>query len=244
MATQTPAEIAARLDEDRDALAQSIEGLRDRLTPNVLLEDVIGYAQSNLAPYAKAVDGAVRANPLAAVLAGAAVAWLVLGRKGGPHPDAAREARTEAAAAAAAPAMAGLIPDSDLSAEQASLAEDWILTTPDATEAPQAAARPSGRLIEDSPLIAAGIGMAIGAAVGAALPRTAVEDRVLGPDRDLLLAQARAVLREEESRVAQTSVTFATTLASGLVASLASSLANTLASRVAATKDDAPKDRA
>ncbi len=248
VAKQTPAEIAARLDKDRDALARSIEGLRDRLAPETLLDDVIGYAKANIAPYAQAVDRTVRANPLAAVLAGAAVAWLVLGRKGGSQPDAAAHAAqtqvyADRADADQVWASASVLQDAERLQDQERLVEDWIRSTLEDTDAQQAAARQPGRLIEDRPLLAAGIGMAIGAAVGAILPRTAVEDRVLGPDRDLLLAQARAVLREEENRVTQSSVTFATTLASGLVASLASSLANTLASRVAAAKDDKPEGR-
>ncbi len=249
---QTPAEIAARLEEDREALSRSIEGLRDRLTPDVLLADVKGFAMTNIGPYAQAVDRTVRANPLAAVLAGAAVAWLVFGRLGGTDADvdAAQDdkAEPESGGRTDGPASASpFLMDTTAPQDQAGRVEDWIEDTLKGPDEPDATpAQRHGRLIEDRPLFAAGIGMAIGAALGAALPRTAVEDRLLGPDRDQLLAQARAVLRADEDRAAQSGVTFATTVASGVAASLASSLvstlATTLASKMNTAKDDEPKD--
>jgi ElaB/YqjD/DUF883 family membrane-anchored ribosome-binding protein len=76
-----PDDIAAMLERDRQDLAVSLEGLRSRLSPDLLISDAMGYAKANLGPYARALDGAVRANPMAAVATGVGLAWLVLGRR-------------------------------------------------------------------------------------------------------------------------------------------------------------------
>jgi ElaB/YqjD/DUF883 family membrane-anchored ribosome-binding protein len=216
------AEIAAQLDLDRAALAQTIEGLRNRLAPDMLMDDVISKAGATLTPYAQMAERRVRANPLAAILAGAGVAWLVLGRK---HTDPTGSAQGD---------EPGPAPVSDLNAART---EDLHPAHPLDEAAPQAAKLTMGRFVADQPLLAAGIGMAIGVAIGAAMPGTAVEDRLLGPDRDKLLAKARAAVRQQEDQTARTTAAIAATLAASLVSTLAAGWADKLSS-------DAQKDRA
>ncbi len=85
---QTTDDIAAMLERERQDLAASIDGLRTRLSVDALVGDALGYARTNAAPYASVLDSAVRANPLAAVMVGVGLAWLVLGRKGQTAPPA------------------------------------------------------------------------------------------------------------------------------------------------------------
>lgn len=49
----------------------------------------------------------------------------------------------------------------------------------------------------DQPLVAGAVALALGAAIGAALPRTRTEDATLGRTRDRMLDEADRVLREE-----------------------------------------------
>ena len=81
MTDQSPDAIAARLERERADLALSINGLRDCLSTDALVGDALAFARDNTASYARVLDGAVRANPMAAVMAGVGLAWLVLGRK-------------------------------------------------------------------------------------------------------------------------------------------------------------------
>ena len=83
---QTADEIAAMLERERQGLAASLGGLRSRLSADMLVDDAIGYLNANIGPYARSLDGAVRSNPMAAVLTGVGLAWLVLGRKRAPGP--------------------------------------------------------------------------------------------------------------------------------------------------------------
>ena len=55
----------------------------------------------------------------------------------------------------------------------------------------------AGRLADEQPLVLAALGVAVGAVLGAMLPPTRHEDRLLGDTRDDLLGSARGTLREQ-----------------------------------------------
>lgn len=56
------------------------------------------------------------------------------------------------------------------------------------------------QFIQDQPLIAAGLGLAIGAALGAVLPETELENRVVGERADEVKARARAAASEQAEK--------------------------------------------
>lgn len=69
---------------------------------------------------------------------------------------------------------------------------------------------------EDHPLVAGALAMAVGAAIGGALPRTRTEDELLGGTRDDLFDEAERIFEEElhkAQRVAQAAVDEAGTIA-------------------------------
>ncbi len=198
---RSPAAIAAQLENDRAALAQSIESLRDRLKPDAIMDDARDFARTNVAPFAQVLEGAVRANPVAAVLVGAGMAWLALGRRSSPDPALADTDRTWG-------------DDIETPLDIARHDLDEIAS---AALHPVDASHTTGHMIDDRPLLAAGIGMAVGVAVGAVLPGTATEDRLFGPGRDKLLAQAKSHLRQEQDKVARAGVDLAVRMASDLI---------------------------
>lgn len=271
----TPDEIAASLERERNELSANIEGLRDRLSLEALVGDALGYAQANMAPYARALDGAVRANPMAAVMAGVGLAWLILGRRSGgeslPEPplagtkfealsrwedeggptaplpindldwiveaDELRSRSSDALARIDALARKKLRPAAELARDRAKVLADLANATRSAMlrgleslesdaknrmlalreqayAARLATVRKGTKLIEERPLAAGAIGMAIGAVAAAVLPRTMTEDRLFGQERDRLLARAQEALRQERARVATTASRLAETVAS------------------------------
>lgn len=60
-----------------------------------------------------------------------------------------------------------------------------------------------GSLIEEQPLVLGALGVAVGAALGAALPRTQQEDQLLGSTRDDLLRRAADTTRDYADRAAE-----------------------------------------
>lgn len=269
---QSAAEIAADLDRERANLAQTLDGLRERLSTDALIGDAVSYARARVRPAARMLDTAVRANPMAAALTGIGLAWLVLGRRSGPQegppalagtryealtrwedeggpvdslPDAdhlwiaeadrLRNAASTALARIDAAARASLHPVGDIAASRAAVladlardtkaamlrgletltagAQSRILAARETAYAARlAATRQGARLIEERPLTAGAVALALGAAVAVALPRTASEDRVLGPERDRLLSRARDLLDQERARAADLAAQLADTV--------------------------------
>ena len=58
----------------------------------------------------------------------------------------------------------------------------------------------AGNFFEDQPLVLGALAMALGAAVGGALPRSQIEDDKLGASSDRLFAEAQAIFREERAK--------------------------------------------
>ena len=81
---ETPRQIEAQLDQDRDALATALEALRQRFSLDGLWSDGASLVKANAGPYTRAVDAAVRANPMALALTAVGLAWLILGRRDPP----------------------------------------------------------------------------------------------------------------------------------------------------------------
>ncbi len=57
------------------------------------------------------------------------------------------------------------------------------------------------RSVQDNPLIVGALALAVGAAIGASLPRSATEDRYLGSKRDDLFDEAERIFRDEASKL-------------------------------------------
>jgi hypothetical protein len=98
MSDLTTHEIERSLERDRMALAQSLADLRERLSPAVLVAEGKDALIAQASPLLSRLDGAVRAQPVVAAVAGVALAALVFGR---------RRQVSDVEAAGAVPAMAG-----------------------------------------------------------------------------------------------------------------------------------------
>lgn len=81
MPDRSPQEIETQLERDRAALARALDGLRERLAPAALIAEGGAALAAQARPLLGQVDHAIRARPLAAAVAGAALAVLVFGRR-------------------------------------------------------------------------------------------------------------------------------------------------------------------
>ncbi|TYB87010.1 DUF3618 domain-containing protein [Oceaniovalibus sp. ACAM 378] len=115
---------------------------------------------------------------------------------------------TEHAADRAAALRARLSEGTEALSEEAR--ERVIAARHRAMEARDAAARYTrqGReravdLFEEQPLIAGALAIAVGAAIGAALPRTRTEDRYFGEQSDELIEEAERIFAEERAKVTE-----------------------------------------
>lgn len=268
---ETPDKIAVELEKERNDLAGSIDGLRDRLSVDSLIDDVTTFAKAQVGPGLHVLDGAVRSNPMAAVMAGVGLAWLVLGRKSGegsgdalagtkfeamtrwedeggqpaplPEPDLGwldqadqlRDEATRSLSRIDAASRGQFRPAAETARQRAQVLADLAKTTRMAmlrgldhlaTESRDrvlaareraygtriSALRQTPQMIEERPLVAGAIALGLGVAVAVVLPRTRTEDRLLGPERDRLMARAQSALQQEGVRAANVATRLADTV--------------------------------
>jgi hypothetical protein len=76
--------------------------------------------------------------------------------------------------------------------------------------------RNPGQMMEEHPLVAGAVAFALGAAVGAALPSTEVENRTFGAERDRLMDDAARLLRQERETAMRVASSVGSTVTSEL----------------------------
>jgi ElaB/YqjD/DUF883 family membrane-anchored ribosome-binding protein len=86
------------------------------------------------------------------------------------------------------------------------------------------AIRNPGQLMEEHPIVAGAVAFALGAAVGAALPSTDVENRTFGAERDRLMNDAARLLRQER----ETAMRVASSVGSSVTSELKEAATETL----------------
>jgi len=198
-------------EQCRAALQESLGELRARMTPGHLLDEVLGYTRdsSGAAFLDNLKQRAVR-NPLPLTLVGTGLAWLMMGDDGSapraevtaaPSPDHRREVsgsgsggigdtagdlgrRVGATASAIGEGVTSAYENLADGASRGSAAVGHI------GDRAASAAQGFGQLWRDQPLIVAGLGIAVGAALGAWLPATEFENRTLGSSKDKLKDEA------------------------------------------------------
>lgn len=76
-----PRLIEAEIERDRAELAATLDALQNRVSVDALAQEALGLLRTNSASYVTSIDAAVRANPVAAALVGAGLAWLIFGKR-------------------------------------------------------------------------------------------------------------------------------------------------------------------
>jgi hypothetical protein len=196
MNEKSAAELEREAEAARARVVETAESIRGKMTPGQLLDEF-------------------RDNPLPVTMVGAGLAWLMLGS--GPsngsrglagHAAATAPVRRDEAdgeglgstlADAAAPlsSAASSVSDSILSAARSATKglTDNAASAGSATgDMAARASRSAQELLNDQPLAVAAVGLAIGAAIGAMLPHTTMEDEQLGGYREKLRSTSQAML--------------------------------------------------
>lgn len=254
---RSSAQIEREVEGSRARLSESLDALRDQVSPGHLMDQAVEYVRgSGGAEFAQNLGKAVRDNPLPVLLIGAGVGWLLLSGSKPSERGAAEPRRalpppgtsygtgygtgassgaagadevggssgpslTERAGAAAhgigervsdaasqayqtVAGAAGSVADSAGSAagtvtqRATELGHDL---RDHASRAGGSAQQGLGWLLQEQPLVLGAIGVAVGAAVGALLPGTRVEDRLMGETSDSVTRQVKTAAQEGYERV-------------------------------------------
>ena len=212
----TPEAREREADLARAQVHSTIDAIANKLTPGQLMDQSLGYLRRSLpAEFTSQLGRTVRDNPLPVALVGIGLAWLMLngrrepaagaaaGRASAPPERAGADARDDFGRPLQTSSTTGAAPQRPTTAERlgakagqlAQAARDQAAQAADAT---RDSAR---RLADEQPLVVAALGVAVGAVLGAMLPRTRREDELLGDTRDELLGSARSTLREQAGQL-------------------------------------------
>jgi hypothetical protein len=221
---RTPAEIEAEIFRTRAEMDATLGAIEGRLTAGALFDQSVDYLRhSGANEFVSNLGTSVRQNPLSIVLVGVGLTWLMLsGRKPAASLRAASEVeRYGFEGAAESPGVRERAGDAlDRVSEAAGSARECAAQTvqtaaeklSDATGTVRDRARQAierGRrqaqrarrgydyMLREQPLALGAIGLAVGAVIAAAMPRTRQEDEWMGEARDRLAEKASEAGQEQ-----------------------------------------------
>lgn len=203
-----PDEIERDIERTRVSLGHTIDELENRLSPGELLDQVLGAARRHGGDFATNLGRSAENHPLPLLLTGVGIAWMMASANRPPPPARPRTQHEDLSSRAAdarhrmqhgvdsAKAVASSVGDRASRASHAM--GDTVSAVGDSVgHAGQRMREQSRRMkdgfshmLEDQPLLLGAMGIAMGAALGAVLPRSEAEDRLLGEASD---AAARSV---------------------------------------------------
>ena len=221
---QSSSDVAHEAEDTRAHLANTLEQLRHNLRPENVVDEVMSNARAGAASVADGLAGVAKANPLPSLLiaAGAFIVMGVMSRGGlsrskpvspaASLPPAPRLPHAAPFPPADGPGSVARGPRVDPGwsrdvAGRSVISADAATSDSASSDGPGLShyvARdrremPSklSNLLDNQPLILGAIGLAVGAAIGAALPITDTEDQLMGETSHQLRQAATDVARHE-----------------------------------------------
>ena len=222
MNEQSAAELEHEAEAIRSRVADTAESLKAKLTPGQIIDELTSvFSGSGGSEALSNLKLQVQENPLPLVMVGTGLAWLMFGK--GPNPAARqsepdqqayvygdwmetpgrRKARSDDDASIGEDMMSVM---SDKASSVADGAADMVSSIGEAVRGTardlQRKAGDSGQVMQggfqtilaQDPFVLAALGVALGTAIGAALPRTELEDETLGAMGDQLRTAAGETL--------------------------------------------------
>lgn len=193
-ATRLENEIEAR----RAGVAQTLDELRHSVSADHLMTEVSQFlGVDDLGGTVRAAGHHIRQHPVAYGLIGAGVAWMILSSRS--TPGRGTHLPGQQAVSRSMRNLGQSIGDTvsstvgSLTGEAGSRLGDAAAAASDRVHnLLSPGGRPWTDRVADQPLVAGAGAVLVGAILGAALPHTRAEDRVLGPSRRMLMDEAKA----------------------------------------------------
>lgn len=185
-----PDEILAEIDRTRGEMDRTLSAIEQRLTPGQLVDQGLSYfRESGANEFVQNLGGAAKNNPLPVALVGIGLTWLMaLGRQPAQHQGFgayAAESSGPGMRERASDAMQGFSErvgsaKSRIGDTASSLRERAGQATGTARAQWERARGGIDYMIHEQPLALGAIGIAIGAVLAAAAPRTRTEQELMG----------------------------------------------------------------
>jgi ElaB/YqjD/DUF883 family membrane-anchored ribosome-binding protein len=220
-ARKGPETLEREIDQQRSEISDIVTALENRLSPNELVDKALSYARANGGQFAGNLGATIKANPVPALLTTVGLVWMMVGQNRtasnevmSPLPERSGDLRSAAgqkadqlkskadqlrSKAGQARERAGELRH-DVSGSLDHARQRVAGSTQSAAQSLQQQARRARngyqRLLDEQPLALGLIGVAVGALLGAALPMSQREDRVMGEASDHVADQVKDSARE------------------------------------------------
>ncbi|EHK71481.1 hypothetical protein PPL19_07356 [Pseudomonas psychrotolerans L19] len=211
---KNPDELEREIDQKRERIEDLVGALESRLSPGQLFDQALSYTKGHSGEFAHNLGNTLKANPVPAVLTSVGLLWLALGQNRTPAPATTGTPLKDKLSGALDSVAngAGHTRDSlnrgshdvrdkvtglseSVSAKASQTGERLSDTAAQAkdtlTDQAQQLKGTFDTLLREQPLVVGALGIALGALLGASLPRTETEDRALGKHSDKLTAKAK-----------------------------------------------------
>lgn len=201
--TKSPEQLEREVDQARARLGKTANELSNRLSPGELIDQALGMAREHGGEFGRNLGSQVKSNPMPMILTSVGISWMMM------SSDSKGEAHTHHASASS-PAKDGRSLK-DALGDTAAKAQDTTAEVSDrvhgaganVNESVQNARESLVHFYRDQPLIAGSLGIAIGAALGALVPPTEIEDDMLGEARDHSVDEVKSKAASKYSEVRQ-----------------------------------------
>lgn len=219
---RNPDEILSDIDQTRASIDSTLQAIEQKLTPGELIDQGLDYLRhSGGREFVGNLGDSVKNNPMPVALVGIGLAWLMASGRRSAQPQlqtgtglAERAGDTMDRAAEAAGSARDRLSDTAQAARErasrtAQSARERAGRMGDAAREQAARISDTARhqidrarngydtMLREQPLALGAIGLAIGAVIAAAAPRTKKENELLGPARDRLAERAKDLGREQ-----------------------------------------------
>lgn len=178
--SRDPAELEQETEEARENLRQTLDSLEQSFSPGQILDRALQSWRSGNNEFASNLSRTVKSNPVPVLLSSLGLTWLALSdKRPPPQPQASSSsgpgAKDKARQAMGSAQSRASNAASSLSGQGARARDGFV------------------RMQEEQPFLLGALGLALGAALGGALPRSQREDELIGKYGD----QARDVVKRK-----------------------------------------------
>jgi hypothetical protein len=220
-----PETLEREINQTRNEMNQTLDALEQKLSPGQLLDQCLNAFGKHGGDLAQNFGNSVKQNPVPVALTAIGIMWMMFssGRSSSVNiygdsstPDSSDTSNTSITSGATdkLKGTAENIRTTATAAQKKLMSsKDTVIDTVSgvsnkAASGAQAQVRRArdgfSSLLEDQPLIVGALGIALGAAIGAALPPTEQEDRLLGGLRDQTVSKVKEITRDAYDQVQET----------------------------------------
>lgn len=218
-----PERLEREIDQKREDIGQIVDALENKLSPGQIFDRVVNFSKGNGREFTQNIGHTLKTNPVPVVLTSIGLLWLYASRNDRPAPssgrstfvasrpgtgsatdtdgmlDRAREIGSHVADSVSDTWNQAKSSVSDTASRVADTASHLADSAQDARATVQQQAervtQGFNNLLRDNPLALGAIGIAVGALLGAALPTTESENRLMGETSDRLAEKAKQVVQ-------------------------------------------------